>query len=745
MPCAIVCAALGCVFLRAPHPDATLGPQNPEAHRYSAYDPPWTQIAFPRLGSTAAPPSSVTAIATRVVRAIPVGSGVQRLAWFASLAHVLALALFWAVLLQLGVAPILAAIATAVLGFEPAFFASATMWTPYVMLPALVMGALVAHARSTATRSTGSGVVLGAIALCIIAESVYATALLLPLMWGLGKSMSGRQGQRSWKLPAVVAAVLLVALFLQIIGAAAAWRDASALAGGPAASWRDALVAVTTRWNRVVEIYVTAPVPRHIVERLRDGVEHVGLLGVVLAVVGAVVLARRRHPAARVLLSFTIVAILIEGWLAPPVSAVLPSRVPLVALMVLLATVGLAEMASAFTSPAPVVIFFAGVLAAHGWAAQRLNALTPGSTGPATLDAVLRAVPRPASIVAGDVERDGRFESFMAVAPEADRIVRIPHTPGAIRRAKALGSRVFVWPGEVTRIASLGWMLAPHHDSDIAALANALLYEVIEAMPCAPSSGDGWFDVSGPAQAGAVSLQTDRASRFEVEIEAEGLAGVVVHAEDVLTSTVLNVIRQDPQHIRVAVERRRPALPVIQFDTVPPWARARISGSEPGPSVRVCGAPVSGGRVSVPSSGGFVPLPLDSAAIFTQGWHPAEPADASGRLFRWSGTTSATLRLQLAGAPTSLEIAVDAAPAVPASYSPTVTLEINGHSLGSRPMSAGPTTYTWFAARDVLRGGLNVFRLEVPEVVSPKVLGRGDDTRAMGLALTSFRLRRIGG
>jgi hypothetical protein len=353
----------------------------------------------------------------------------------------------------------------------------------------------------------------------------------------------------------------------------------------------------------------------------------------------------------------------------------------------------------------------------------------------------MRAVAgQPAVAVASDVERDRHLEYFMAGSPQAIRVNRIPQTPAAIRQAMSR-SLVLVWPQDFVRVAALGWALAPLDFSQKPSGVDLEVFEVVDGMPCVESRAGTWVDVTAAALAGAVSLQAERPSSYEAEIEWDGVTADTMRVEDALSHGAPRVIETRPGRVHLRVERTRRSLPLVQFDRVPARARVQIRTSDARQHVQVCGAPVRGVALNLTRTSEPLPLPLASDGVFSDGWHAAEGRRGES-MSRWSSAATATIEVQLPGALAAIEVSVDVAPVV-ADRRPLITLEVNDRRLNSHPMSQGHHTYTWIVERGIARRGLNVFRLHGPEIVSPRSLGINQDDRELGLSLTGFRLRRI--
>jgi hypothetical protein len=732
-----VCSLLAVVFLTS-FTGAARPPAGAHApHRYSDYDPSWTQLAFPRLGSPLAPATSPTAVLTRLANTP--GEPGSRLSILAAATHIAALLLFWVVARELGISPVATAAATIALGLEPAFFGVATQWTPYAALPALILAATLARLKVLDHNAGAWRIVLMATSLAAVADAVYVIPIVLALMWAPGAAPAGagatarvRVTTSAWRSVLVIAA----GLALQVLGAAVAWRDAR-LAVDQSAPWRDAIVAATSRWGRLIEIYAVAPLP-DLLHRLRETIGALGLLVPSLAVVGLLALFRTNRQWAWLLLAAIAAALVMDVAAQAPAAAVSPALPLLVVLTFLVAAAGLTELVRTFRRPTAALLCFGAILAGDGLAARRLSALDKSAWAALDVTTAVAGLPRPSSLVASDVELDRRLAATLETSSPSATIGRLPQTFAAIRDAHAAGDRLFVWPADVLRVASLGWILAP---ADARGTSVASMYEAIEPTVCGLLSGEAPVEIGPPLASGSISMLAERGSAYQVEIEGDGLSDRMT-AIDIVTGRPLTLVHRDSTHVLVSADRARRTLPRLDFPAAPDRARARLLTTDPAQRVRVCGAPARGEAIRLEPGGGSVALPIESRSIFEAGWHPVEPA-GTNRFKRWSNGAAGLIVMQIPGEPTALEIVVEALPAAPASRAPTLTVAVNQQLLPPQPMLPGARPYTWTINRGALRRGLNVFRLSVPEAFSPRSLGVSEDDRRLGFELSAFRVRRL--
>ena len=219
----IACGALAGYYVLSAASESSIAAGRRPAHEYSTYDPEWTQLVFPRLGTPAAPATSPTGALTYVADRFPV---LERLP-LATLAQVAALALFGATLLRLGLPAAVTAFAVVSLGLHPAMTQGATTWTPYLLLPLLSAAALIVCLQYSQNRDRRFAILLAVLAASMIAESLYAALLLVPLLAWRDGPVRDRAILRIHRIMGV-AGVLAVGLGLQIIGAAIAWQELAA-------------------------------------------------------------------------------------------------------------------------------------------------------------------------------------------------------------------------------------------------------------------------------------------------------------------------------------------------------------------------------------------------------------------------------------------------------------------------------------------------------------------------------------
>jgi hypothetical protein len=732
----IACGALaGYYILSSPYEPSIASGRRP-AHEYSIYDPEWTQVVFPRLGTRAAGATSPTGALTYLANR---SSVLERLP-LATIAQVSALALFGATLLRLGLPAAVTVFAVVSLGLHPAMMQGATTWTPYLLLPLLSAATLIVCLHYSQNRDRRYAILLAILAASVIAESLYAALLLSPLLAWRDGPVRDRAIRRRDRIVGV-AGVLAAGLALQIIGAALAWHDlATPFADAP--TWRDAFVAVTTRWGRLVAIYA-APSIEHTRAVLGLTLTDLGPLAVVLALAGLVATIRTRSVHSRWVMPLLIASFTTAGCFVSPLSSVSPVEIPLAALILLLAAFGLAALAKRVPWTVVPVVLFGAVVATRAGAAARLNPMPSPALQEASFAAVVTELQRPAAIVASNVDIDRRIDVFFWRHPSASPILRIPDGSNAIRREIGRGAHVFAWEAFHKRIEALGFMLAPATIASKLPPSHWVPYEIIDTMPCAQLQHGEWSDVTAVAHAGAISLQPQGGGAYAVEFDAPGVLIDELDAHDAITSARTDLVQQARDRYRVEVKHGRRSLPVVSFDEPPAQLRARFAPLDSATVLRVCGVPSRGVVLRMAASGDFTAVELDNRAAFNDGWHNAE-SGPDGRFFRWSSARTALIHVQLPGRPATAQIQITAMPALPPNRSPVLSFRVNDRVLESRPMTPGVVTYTWTVPAEALRRGLNVFRLTVPDVISPLAIGVSDDARQMGLALAGFRMR-LGG
>ena len=136
-------------------------------------------------------------------------------------------------------------------------------------------------------------------------------------------------------------------------------------------------------------------------------------------------------------------------------------------------------------------------------------------------------------------------------------------------------------------------------------------------------------------------------------------------------------------------------------------------------------------------------IPLGEAGdpFFGNGWHPSDQG-ADRVDYRWTSSPAATILVGLP-APMPLRLEVDAdALADPSGTPSRVYISVNGVRLEERSMGDGPQQYVWDIPAAPWLAGPNELMLHTSRVLRPIDLGRGQDTRTLGLAVTRLELRR---
>jgi hypothetical protein len=726
---------LALIFALSLQSDDILADGIHQAHRYAAAEPSWTQLALPRLGTPLMPGTSITGLVTAAAQPSADGSAF-RLSTIALIAQVVTLLLFFAVAQHMRVPASVAAVTIVALGLEPGFFAASTAWTPYLALPPLVLGAVLARMRWHESGDARWLAAIGVLLAAAVAESIYAIALMIPLLTGLEVSRRQQTSQRRWLIAATIVA-LVAGISLQVLGAASAWRSVSAYGAAALPSWRDALVAATSRWGRLAEIYLRSSIPE-IAHRLRENVVSIGLFAPMLAAFGLFSLFQANRRSLVFFAGMLLAIAAIDTGFVAPVSSLSAAQVLFPVIVYLLAARGIAALLESVTYPAVALVCCGVVLAGDGIATRRISAMD--RTAVAAADRERRPLlpfRQDAALVASDADADRRWDYAAHVARDGPRVLRIPQTYTAIRQASDRQLLVAVRANDAPRVATMGWMLTSMNRN----APSSDLVEVIEPTACVDVDSNASVDLKEPIQAGSIGLQADRDSAYRLDLEIDGLSAMPT-AKELIADEPLVVRRRDSTHLGLAVAKGREWLPRIDFDAPPGRIRAQLASDDPNQRVRVCGAPARGQAIRWAAGDAAVAIPIDDRTIFETGWHPAEPVSA-GVSQRWSNGTTGTAVLQIPGVPVSIEVTVDARAAVSADRHPTLTLAVNGRRLSAQTMTPGVSRFSWTVPREIVRRGLNVFRLEVPEAVSPHALGVSEDERQLGFAVSGFRLQRL--
>ncbi len=163
------------------------------------------------------------------------------------------------------------------------------------------------------------------------------------------------------------------------------------------------------------------------------------------------------------------------------------------------------------------------------------------------------------------------------------------------------------------------------------------------------------------------------------------------------------------------------------------WARAQVDLRNP-KRAQAC-ALVPGDRDPASPEIGFA-LDSEAAAFLGAGWHDPEPAG-----FRWTAAAQAELWVPVA-AVKRLRVRLRAMPLAGSGVPPaTLSVALNGVTLGSRAMVPGFARYEFEAEGAALRAGTSRLSLRVEAARRPRDLGLGADDRQLGVAVSDLLVR----
>ncbi len=126
----------------------------------------------------------------------------------------------------------------------------------------------------------------------------------------------------------------------------------------------------------------------------------------------------------------------------------------------------------------------------------------------------------------------------------------------------------------------------------------------------------------------------------------------------------------------------------------------------------------------------------NAAAIKTSGWNPAEEN------FTWSDGTSAVLDIPIAPTdrPVTLTVRMNSlfkAPELPAQ---PVTVSVNNTKIADWQVSEVENFTAPIPENLTKAGGKLTIKFDLPKATSPKVLGKGEDPRVLGIAVYEVEL-----
>jgi hypothetical protein len=116
--------------------------------------------------------------------------------------------------------------------------------------------------------------------------------------------------------------------------------------------------------------------------------------------------------------------------------------------------------------------------------------------------------------------------------------------------------------------------------------------------------------------------------------------------------------------------------------------------------------------------------------------------DVSGRVYRWTSSPDAVVILRLDHA-LPLHLSLNAEPLIrPNQPASAIAISVNGFALGAKTLVPDWRSYEWDVPASSWHSGLNEIVIHSPAVVKPAEAGLGQDTRALGLAVSGLQLSR---
>lgn len=261
---------------------------------------------------------------------------------------------------------------------------------------------------------------------------------------------------------------------------------------------------------------------------------------------------------------------------------------------------------------------------------------------------------------------------------------------------------------------------------------------------CTQVESGSFVDVSPVAVAGGLTAQLEPEQQADWTIRVTGPTTFVPTLEVVHGSAKasLEVSRQpgdsEVTELRARVDTRRlrdnfesstKSVFRVSLGALPVDASARLAPRGSGVSrALLCAAPPPD---LVDDGSGEAILPLGAAGrpYFGAGWHPPERIGRGA--VRWASQERSILLLPLEeGRDLYLNLQMRHA-----FGDDTVSVSLNGHSLGSRPVSAGWTRQSWPVPASAIRNGTNELVFVSSRTGIPRDLGEGDDSRRLGWAM----------
>ena len=397
------------------------------------------------------------------------------------------------------------------------------------------------------------------------------------------------------------------------------------------------------------------------------------------------------------------------------------------------------------------------------------------------IDALIAALPDRAAVVTDEYRVNMMFTyKFLGEGVNARRgIGMVRPEVESLRVSRAAGREVFALPTGRRQVLQYGARFEPfefrYPPSADQIYHQRPVFRLLSVPTCLDIGKKGWLDISPTLQPfGRLSVRIDNYRPFDSEVvvwaatAAAGpvhLVGVSGRGTPVLEQAAFR--RANPAEA-MALAARLTADGVHLPDAMtqaPRLVRAQVRVNDRGDFSNFgidFGGPVASamGRAEVdlknrkrgvvcthefsdvdawPDASKPLDLtPLSAAVGFGAGWYDVE-RDANGRSFRWTGGRASVIVPLIDPRAATLTIEGEIFN-YPNRRTGTITLVVNGATIGTQPTPDGPSLYSWLVPVDAWRSGLNEVTLIVGGATSPKAVGLGTDGRVLGVLVTHISL-----
>ncbi len=394
-------------------------------------------------------------------------------------------------------------------------------------------------------------------------------------------------------------------------------------------------------------------------------------------------------------------------------------------------------------------------------------------------DALFADLPDKTAIVSDDYHYNMML-FYKLLGEDAARGREVHVVPATDRKAvealRAQGYEVLAFRSGRDRLAEFGFAFAPYEPFDPERARVLRLREVfrVEAVPVCREIGNlGWLDVSDVAQPkGRISIRVDNYRPFEASVTFYAAADrlgqpalVGLRGHGVPSMTVETFVRGDADS-RGRLERQAADDGVRLSDAVrsaPYVVRAVVRVNDTGEHT-VFGLDLGAGVGSVmasavvdqdtPHRAALCTHPLagapgwdadkhplrilpDSRGVqFEYGWHAIERRDDRPA---WRWTTDRAGLVVAIEQPRDATVVIHGDP-FGGARAAEIGLLANGRRLEAREPSSAAAGYAFAIPASALRRGLNELVIEVKGAATPASLRGGNDTRLLGMQVTSIEL-----